>query len=120
MVTLRSAILVGCVTLAAYGAGAARADEPGAQPAPGRSSVDAAFGAAPLESVALADQRGGSESSMVSYGVVEGNSASGVTSGNNSISGDAFTGTNGLPMVIQNTGNNVLIQNSTVVDVQFK
>ena len=38
----------------------------------------------------------------------------------NTVSSGAFAGTAGLPMVIQNSGNNVLIQNATIVNVQIK
>ena len=47
-------------------------------------------------------------------------SASNVTTGSNVISDGAFAGIGGLPMVIQNSGNNVLIQNATIVNVQLK
>ncbi len=50
-------------------------------------------------------------------GVVQGNSAINTQSGNNSVSGEAFQDTAGFVTVIQNTGNNVLIQNSTIVNV---
>lgn len=40
--------------------------------------------------------------------------------GNNSIGGGAFTNMNGIATVIQNSGNQVLIQNATVVDVIVK
>jgi hypothetical protein len=50
-------------------------------------------------------------------GVVEGNVASGNTNGHNSISDNAFAGAAGFATAIQNTGNNVLIQNSTIINV---
>lgn len=53
-------------------------------------------------------------------GTVTGDSATQVTTGTNSISGDSFAGASGLPSVIQNTGNNVLIQNGVIVNVQLK
>ena len=53
-------------------------------------------------------------------GVVADNRAVNVTTGNNAISEGAFANTSGLPMVVQNTGNNVLIQNATIVNVQVK
>lgn len=40
--------------------------------------------------------------------------------GNNSIGGSAFSNMNGIATVIQNSGNQVLIQNATVVDVIVK
>jgi hypothetical protein len=39
------------------------------------------------------------------------------TTGNNSVDGGAFTGAQGFPMVIQNSGNGVLIQNATILNV---
>ncbi|NID15616.1 hypothetical protein HBF32_09105 [Luteibacter yeojuensis] len=39
--------------------------------------------------------------------------------GGNYISGSAFGNATGLPTVIQNSGNNVLIQNSTIVTVRM-
>ncbi len=53
-------------------------------------------------------------------GTVSGNSASNVSTGANSISGNAFQGATGLPSVVQNTGNNVLIQTGVIVNVQLK
>jgi hypothetical protein len=53
-------------------------------------------------------------------GVVSGNSASNVATGANSIDTGSFANMAGLPVVIQNTGANVLIQNSTIVNVQFR
>lgn len=50
-------------------------------------------------------------------GVVQDNVAINNTTGNNSVSGDAFSNAAGFVTVIQNTGNNVLIQNSTIVNV---
>jgi hypothetical protein len=70
----------------------------------------------------LASLSGGTEVSqrMTLNGTVSNNSASHVVTGSNAISGDSFSGAAGLPMVIQNTGNNVLIQNATIVNVQFQ
>jgi len=42
------------------------------------------------------------------------------STGNNSIDGNAFSNMNGIATVIQNSGNQVLIQNATVVDVIVK
>ena len=53
-------------------------------------------------------------------GTVDHNSATNVVSGNNTIDGGAFTGANGFPMVIQNSGSNVLIQNSTILTLELK
>jgi hypothetical protein len=53
-------------------------------------------------------------------GAVSDNQANNVSTGANALGGGAFTGSSGISTVIQNTGNNVLIQNSTVVNVQLK
>lgn len=53
-------------------------------------------------------------------GTVTNNSATRDVSGSNAIGSNSFSGASGLPTVIQNTGNNVLIQNGVIVNVQFK
>lgn len=40
--------------------------------------------------------------------------------GDNSIDGGAFTGAQGVPIVIQNSGNGVLIQNATILNVTIE
>jgi hypothetical protein len=71
----------------------------------------------------LAKLSGGTDttsSTMTLNGTVSNNSDTDVVSGLNSIGGGSFAGSAGIPMVIQNSGNNVLIQNATIVNVQFK
>ncbi len=41
------------------------------------------------------------------------------TNGDNLINGDAFTNSSGFMSTVQNTGNNVLIQNSTIINVSI-
>lgn len=53
-------------------------------------------------------------------GTVSNDTADHVISGANVITGGAFSGEAGIPMVIQNSGSNVLIQNATVISVEFK
>ena len=53
-------------------------------------------------------------------GTVADNSARNVVTGNNVIDNGSFANMNGLPMVIQNTGANVLIQNATVINLQLR
>jgi hypothetical protein len=53
-------------------------------------------------------------------GVVTGNSAVNVVTGSNTIDAGAFANMQGIPVVIQNSGANVLIQNATIVNLQFK
>jgi len=90
----------------AIGAGAAHG------PAP------AAAGGTP----ALADQRGGADvhNRMRLDSAVAANNAVNVVSGANSIDSGSFANMAGIPVVIQNSGANVLIQNATIINLQFK
>jgi len=53
-------------------------------------------------------------------GSVSGNSAINTYSGDNIISGEAFGNASGLINSIQNTGNNVLIQSATILNVSIE
>jgi hypothetical protein len=53
-------------------------------------------------------------------GIVAGNSATGNATGANSIAADAFVNAEGLINAVQNTGNNVLIQSSTIINVSVQ
>ena len=53
-------------------------------------------------------------------GSVSNTSTDDVSTGFNSIGGGAFSGAVGVPMVIQNSGNSVLIQTATIIDVQIQ
>ncbi|MEO8407111.1 MAG: hypothetical protein ABI476_01610 [Oxalobacteraceae bacterium] len=67
--------------------------------------------------------RGGTETvinDMTLSGTVARNSATDVSSGNNILTGAAFANTSGFATAIQNSGSNVLIQNATIVNVQFQ
>ena len=87
-------------------------------------AVDAAFGTA-LAGDALDTLRGGTDNKTIITNVsdvdgkVDGNTAINAITGGNLVDGGAFGNAAGLSTVIQNSGNNVLIQNSTVVSVQF-
>ena len=52
-------------------------------------------------------------------GIVSNNSAINVVTGSNLID-SSFNNVSGLPMVIQNSGANVLIQNATVINLQLR
>jgi len=52
-------------------------------------------------------------------GDVTDNVAVGNTTGNNTISSDSFTNASGFTSTVQNTGNNVLIQHSTIINVSM-
>ncbi|CAG9182060.1 hypothetical protein [Cupriavidus pampae] len=67
--------------------------------------------------------RGGAETvvnDMKLHGTVADNAAINVRTGSNVIAEGSFSNSAGLPTVIQNTGSNVLIQNATILNVQFK
>ncbi len=70
----------------------------------------------------LAKASGGTDTSeqMTLNGTVGDNRTSHVVTGNNEITSGSFSGAAGVPMVIQNTGNGVLIQNATIINVQFQ
>ena len=75
-----------------------------------------------LNEQALAAQRGGATVTNIAdtRGTVNDTSAVNVVTGSNTVTEASFSNATGLSTVIQNTGANVLIQNSTIVNVQFK
>lgn len=87
---------------------------------------------APRELLALADvaddallerSRGGDVRTIIDTrfsGTVNNNSATNVTTGWNIIAEGAFANMSGIPIVIQNTGANVLIQSATVINLQMQ
>ena len=78
----------------------------------------------PVEIPQLETYRGGAVNAQFTdqqlTATVSNNVASHLSTGSNTISEGSFSGMTGLPMVIQNTGNNVLIQNATVLNVTVK
>lgn len=71
----------------------------------------------------LDDLRGGADlvlNDIKSDGMVRDNQASNLTTGNNWITEGSFTGAAGFPTVVQNSGNNVLIQNATIINLQVQ
>lgn len=100
----------------------AATETPVAQVAQVAPDTVAGFGV-PLVSGQLDDHRGGFDlvnNNMQLSGTVADNSAVKVMSGNNSIADGAFTNASGFPIVIQNSGSNVLIQNATIINVQMQ
>ncbi|WP_367850076.1 hypothetical protein [Rhodoferax sp. WC2427] len=76
----------------------------------------------PVSLVALGHYRGGSQivrNDMALTGTTSDNTAQQVSTGNNAISSGAFTNMNGIPVVIQNSGANVLIQNAVILHLQM-
>ncbi|HEU4372624.1 MAG TPA: hypothetical protein VFS02_03995 [Telluria sp.] len=83
---------------------------------------EAIFGAA-ADDAALERSRGGTDVTTISTrltGTVSGNSATDVITGANVIQGGSFANMSGIPIVVQNSGANVLIQNATTINLQFK
>jgi hypothetical protein len=82
------------------------------------------FGSAAINNDALEASRGGAEVQVLNKnaldGVVSHNDASNLTTGSNLVAAGSFDGASGFSTIIQNSGNNVLIQNSTIVNVQLK
>lgn len=80
------------------------------------------LGLRPVDAKVLAARRGRADvvNDMLLKGVVADNRASNLTTGNNVIADGSFTGMVGLPLVVQNSGNGVLIQNATIINLQIK
>jgi hypothetical protein len=74
------------------------------------------------QDVNLARQRGGTDTHNDARidGAVTANTAVNVVTGANSIDAGSFANMAGIPVVIQNSGANVLIQNATIINLQFK
>jgi hypothetical protein len=71
----------------------------------------------------LDGQRGGADlhlSNIRAVGTVSDVKAYDLVTGNNVISDGSLAGASGLPMVIQNSGNGVLIQNATILNVMVQ
>jgi hypothetical protein len=115
-------LVVGFVASCSFGI--AMAEDAPKQTSVPSSEAKAPFAAKRVDLDALAKQRGGADpgtlSDMKLNGVVGSNNASNLTTGNNAISDGAFAGVNGVPLVVQNSGNNVLIQSATIINVQVK
>jgi hypothetical protein len=76
----------------------------------------------PVSANALASHRGGdlTITDTKLSGVTADNSANQVVTGTNAIGGGSFSNLSGIPVVIQNTGANVLIQNAVTLNLQMK
>ncbi len=96
-----------------------------AEPAATISSPHSDSGTAfdkPVQADKLADYRGGTalvSSDMQLSGTTANNAAVNVATGTNAISAGSFSNMSGLPIVIQNTGANVLIQNAVILNLQM-
>ena len=98
-----------------------------AQTSPGQPAAEIALSSSagfdnPVAMATLESQRGGTQlvvNDMQLAGTTSGNSATQVVTGTNAISAGAFSNMSGLPVVIQNSGANVLIQNAVILHVQM-
>ena len=78
---------------------------------------------ATTDAAVLGDLRGGSDivtTEATLGGTVGYNTANNVSTGMNVIDNGSFANSSGLPVVIQNSGANVLIQNATVINLQLQ
>ena len=94
-----------------------------AQPVPTAAGTSRnPFGSKPLAADDLAARRGGDRMSndIKLNGEVKDNYAKDLTTGSNQITAGAFAGSSGFSTTIQNSGNNVLIQNATILNIQMK
>jgi hypothetical protein len=134
---IRPGILLAAVLALPAGALAAEPPPPDAalrslpqpQPQPHAGAASGAASGPPGAAVAAADDdllaraRGGSDQTIIDTrltGAVAGNSAINVSTGANIIQGGSFANMSGIPIVVQNSGANVLIQNATVINLQLK
>ncbi|MDB5840570.1 MAG: hypothetical protein JWQ23_2522 [Herminiimonas sp.] len=88
---------------------------------PAAAAASPVFGNA-IAGETLQSYRGGSEhvkSEMKLAGTTAQNSAEQVYTGANSINAGSFANASGIPIVIQNSGANVLIQNATILNLQI-
>jgi hypothetical protein len=135
MRNIKAACSLGLTCLSIGGWGMALADAPAGYLSTGRASPVAVYRTAAtprpdnveglgarVDSGVLAGLSGGTDvsASISLNGTVSDNHADHVITGYNTISAGSFQGAAGVPMVIQNTGNNVLIQNATIINVQFR
>ena len=116
----------GCAALALALPTQTIAQTPAAQQAASADSVghsaDRSVFDKPVATDALARHRGGTgvvHSDMRLAGTTAGNTAIHVATGSNAISAGAFSNMSGLPVVIQNSGANVLIQNAVILNLQI-
>ena len=117
------------MVLALLPSGWALANGPNDAQVPVEASPSQAVGAGikglgtPIEGGVLKAFRGGFDlvkNDMQLSGTVSNNVAAHTISGSNFISDNAFSNASGLPMVVQNSGSNVLIQNATIIHVQMQ
>lgn len=82
----------------------------------------AEFGAAAVPDSELANYRGGATITNINdlNGTLYNNSALDSVTGGNFVTDGALAGSTGFSTLIQNSGNNVLIQNATILNLQVQ
>jgi hypothetical protein len=114
--------------VAAAGPGRAE-DQPGRVSAPDQARAFELYlkatrtGGPALGDAMLEGLRGGADwhtSEIWSSAQVGQNEAANLSTGSNFVNGGALTSTSGFPTVVQNSGNNVLIQNSTIINLHMQ
>lgn len=72
----------------------------------------------------LAEQRGGQDDAYANINDARARvseiSVTNASTGNNTVSEGSITNNSGLPVVVQNSGNGVVIQNTTILNLQLK
>ena len=125
-----STFLLAAVLALPAGAGDTEPSPANAAPPPARphagvtaSAALGVFSVAAADDNLLARERGGSDQTVIDTrltGAVANNTAINVSTGANVIQGGSFANMSGIPIVVQNSGANVLIQNATVINLQLK
>lgn len=115
----RTSARTGLLLLATWLLASAAAMAQEAVPTDGKPATPA-FAQA-IASDRLEDLRAGTNvrNDMTLAGTTAGNSATQVSTGSNAIDGGAFANMSGMPVVIQNSGANVLIQNALILHLQM-
>jgi hypothetical protein len=116
------------ILLSILAAPAGADDEPAPAPVNPSSALAALAATKPLSAEELGEQRAKADIEIDSItindsdqdGAVAGNAAIGNRTGANTIASDAFATANGVITAVQNTGNNVLIQNATIINVSVE
>jgi hypothetical protein len=115
-------LAIACVAIGSLFAAPAVAAQPSAIEAPtDAAATQTAFVATPVDADTLSSFRGGAAVSndVAMAGVTAENTARNVSTGTNAIGGGAFDNMTGIPIVIQNSGANVLIQNALILNLQM-
>ncbi len=87
------------------------------------AAAEASMGASPVNDNVLGESRGAFTPDLFNINSASftanssGNTVNGGVTGNNTISSGSFSNAQGLVNIIQNTGNNVIIQSSTIVSM---